>query len=62
MKKKIKELTLDEIFKLKGKCKEQKNCAECEINNYAGYMVCDLNFLIDNIDSLDKEIEVSDND
>lgn len=58
MKKKIKELTLEEILKLKGKCKEQKNCVECEINNYAGYMVCDLNFLIDNVDDLDKEIEV----
>lgn len=63
MKKKIGDLTLNEVIKIKGRCHNYKNCTECEEKDKLCYIVCaNVDAFVEDNEILNQEIEVEKND
>lgn len=61
MKKKIGDLTINQVMKIKSRCQNYDNCKECKEKDKICSMVCDIINFIDT-DLLDKEIEVEEDE
>ena len=60
MKKKIGDLTINQVKEIKDRCGNYVSCKECEIKDKACYIVCNLQIIISK-DILEQEIEGKDN-
>ena len=61
MKKKIRELTIDEVFKMKNQCQKYESCEECKNKNFDLFNVCDVSLDADE-STLETYVEVDNND
>lgn len=59
MKKKIGDLTLNEVIRIKGRCHNYNGCIECEEKDKLCYIVCaNVDAFVEDNDILTQEIEV----